>query len=108
AKTREDHAPSHDVGGKTPDIQPKYLVALFVLMIQISLAREGKPGGRLSIMKTLLRRVSTGLYFQEADRWTHDPDEACNFKTIDHALDFIKRWQLRGVELAFCFDNPTE
>jgi len=56
-------------------------------------------------MRTLLRRVSTGLYFQEADRWTTDPQQACNFKTIDHALEFIRRWKLRGVELAFSFKN---
>ena len=56
-------------------------------------------------MRTLLRRVSTGLYFQEADQWTTDPQRACNFKTIDHALEFIRKWKLRGVELAFSFNN---
>jgi hypothetical protein len=56
-------------------------------------------------MKTLLRRVSTGLYFQSAGRWTSEPADAHNFKSIDRALEFIQTWKLRGVELAFAFTN---
>jgi hypothetical protein len=59
-------------------------------------------------MRTLLRRVSTGLYFQKADQWTPDPEQAHNFRSIDRALDFVKTWKLRGVELAFAFhDSDT-
>jgi hypothetical protein len=56
-------------------------------------------------MRTLLRRVSSGLYFQGADQWTDDPEQARNFKSIDHALEFIRKWKLRGIELAFNFHN---
>ncbi len=56
-------------------------------------------------MKTLLRRVSSGLYFQEADHWTSDPEQAHNFRSIDRALDFVRTWKLRGVELAFAFQD---
>jgi hypothetical protein len=59
-------------------------------------------------MRTLLRRVNSGLYFQEADRWTPDAEQAHNFRSIDRALDFVRRWKLRGVELAFAFrDSDT-
>ncbi len=58
-------------------------------------------------MKTLLRRVSTGLYFQGPSRWTPDPAKAHNFKMIDRALHFIERWNLEDVELAFSFGDTT-
>jgi len=56
-------------------------------------------------MRTLLRRVSSGMYFQAADQWTPDPDQAHNFRSIDRALEFVRTWKLRGVELAFAFQN---
>jgi len=59
-------------------------------------------------MKTLLRRVSTGLYFQGPDKWTSDPGQAHNFKMIDRAIDFVDRWSLDDIELAFAFDDPED
>jgi len=59
-------------------------------------------------MRTLVRKVSTGLYFQGPDRWTNNPTEAHNFKLIDRALDFIQRWNLEDIELAFAFDDPED
>src|SRR5947209_19101903 len=61
----------------------------------------GSPGR----MRTLLRKVSTGLYFQGPDQWTMDPAHAHNFKVIDRALEFIERWKLQDVELAFAFND---
>lgn len=58
-------------------------------------------------MKTLLRKVSTGLYFQGPDRWTADPAEAHNFKLIDRALQFIEKWHLQDVEIAFAFRDSA-
>jgi len=54
-------------------------------------------------MRTLLRKSSTGAYFGGADRWTANPEDAVDFKMIDRALDFIDKWQLRDVEVAFAF-----
>jgi len=54
-------------------------------------------------MRTLLRKVSSGLYFQGPGKWTANPAEAKNFKMIDNALDFIRQWELKDVELAFAF-----
>lgn len=58
-------------------------------------------------MRTLLRK-SNGLYFQGPDRWTRNPAEALDFKMIDRALDFIRKWNLKGVELAFAFANAKK
>lgn len=56
-------------------------------------------------MKTLLRKTTDGLFFQGPDRWTLNPAEAFNFKSIDRALDFVRTWNLQDVELAFSFNN---
>ena len=56
-------------------------------------------------MRTLLRKVSTGLYFEGPDRWTVNPAKAHNFKMIDHALQFIRKWKLEDVEVAFAFNE---
>jgi hypothetical protein len=58
-------------------------------------------------MKTLLRKIPSGLYFQGPDRWTANPRDGFNFKSIDHALKFIKTWGLKDVELAFAFNRPS-
>jgi hypothetical protein len=58
--------------------------------------------------RTLLRKVSTGRYFQGPGQWTPDPQEAKNFKSIDRALDFIADWKLKDVELAFAFGNSVD
>jgi hypothetical protein len=57
-------------------------------------------------MKTLLRKIPSGLYFQGPDRWTHNPVDGFNFKSIDRALQFIETWGLKDVELAFAFNKP--
>lgn len=59
-------------------------------------------------MRTLLRNVSNGLYFQGPDRWTGNPAEAMDFKMIDRALDFVSKWNLKGVELAFAFADAKK
>ena len=56
-------------------------------------------------MKTLLRRISSGEYFQGPDQWTNDPSQAHNFRMIDRAIEFVDRWHLHDVELAFVFDD---
>lgn len=56
-------------------------------------------------MRTLLRRVPNGLYFQGPDQWTSDPSRALDFRMIDRALRFIQQWGLKDVELAFAFND---
>jgi hypothetical protein len=59
-------------------------------------------------MKTLLRNIQTGLYFQGPDQWTGNPAEARDFKAIDRAVEFIRTWKLDGCEVAFAFRGSSE
>jgi hypothetical protein len=70
------------------------------------MVRVQHPG--LKRMKTILRKASTGLYFQGPDKWTNNPLEAMNFKMIDRALDFIRKWNLQDMEVAFAFDRTDQ
>jgi len=56
-------------------------------------------------MRTLLRKTSTGLFFQGPGRWTDDPSAAFNFRSIDRALNFVRTWNLQEMELAFGFQG---
>lgn len=59
-------------------------------------------------MKTLLRDITTGLYFQGPDKWTGNAADARDFKAIDRAIDFVRTWKLDGVEIAFAFRGSDE
>jgi hypothetical protein len=59
-------------------------------------------------MRTLLRRVSTGLYFKGPDEWTELARDARDFRMIDRALEFVEKWHLRDVEIAFAFNDYGE
>jgi len=59
----------------------------------------------LGKMKTLLRKIPTGLYFQGPDQWTTNPIDARDFQSIDRALEFVRTWKLQEVELAFAFGD---
>ena len=58
-------------------------------------------------MRTLLRHTETGLYFEGPKAWTRDVERAYDFRFIDHALQYVKTWELKEVELAFSFDDPA-
>jgi len=59
-------------------------------------------------MRTLLRQAESGLYFEGPDQWTENRSRAHNFKLIDHALAFVRKWNLRDLELVFAFDDAEE
>jgi hypothetical protein len=59
-------------------------------------------------MRTLLRDITTGLYFQGPDKWTGNAAEARDFKAIDRAIEFVRTWKLDGVELAFFFRGSED
>ena len=53
-----------------------------------------------------MRQIGTGLYFQGPDLWTTNPAEAFDFRMIDRALGFVRRWHLQEkVEIAFAFKD---
>jgi hypothetical protein len=57
-------------------------------------------------MRTLLRHIGTGLYFQGPDKWTHSLEQAYDFRFIDRAVQYVETWELKEVELAFAFEDP--
>ncbi len=59
-------------------------------------------------MRTLLRNVSTGCYFEAPGKWTNNPQAAFDFRMIDRALRFAQAWRLGEVEIAFAFDSEVK
>lgn len=59
-------------------------------------------------MKTLLRDVSSGCYFEGPGKWTSNPRAAFDFKMIDRALRFVQAWHLENVEIAFAFESEVK
>jgi hypothetical protein len=57
-------------------------------------------------MKTLLRNIRNGTYFQGLTDWTADPAAAFDFKFPERALRFVRDARLQKVELVFAFDDP--
>jgi hypothetical protein len=58
-------------------------------------------------MRTLVRQIQTGSYFQGPDRWTEDLDRAYDFRFMDRAVQHIETWDLSDVELVFAFSDPV-
>lgn len=56
-------------------------------------------------MKTLLRKISDGQYFQLPGRWTPNPREAFDFQSMSLAIEFVEQAGYRNMELAFMFDH---
>src|SRR5439155_25309364 len=67
---------------------------------------DGKTDGQKlwGDMRTLLRSIPTGLYFQGPDKWTGNPAEALDFKSIDRAMQFVETRALKEMELAISFN----
>jgi hypothetical protein len=70
-------------------------------------ANDG-PVEEVMTMKTFVRKVATGEFFEGPDKWTSDPAVALNFKSIDRAMQFIETWALEEVELAFAFSGTNQ
>ncbi|MCX6884177.1 MAG: hypothetical protein WCR20_02000 [Verrucomicrobiota bacterium] len=59
-------------------------------------------------MKTILKDLSTGLFFKGPDEWTVNPAEARDFKLIDRALEFIREFRLQETRVVFSFRDHQE
>ena len=57
-------------------------------------------------MRTLLRNIPSGLYFQGPDKWTSHPGQAFDFRTVARALKFVRKTGLEEMEVAFAVENP--
>jgi hypothetical protein len=58
-------------------------------------------------MKTILRNVRNGTYFQGLEDWTANSQEAFDFKGPDRAVRFVRDAGLKQVELVFAFGDPA-
>ncbi len=71
---------------------------------EIGLEHNLKP----ACMRTLLRHIGSGEYFQALERWTLDRDEAYDFGMIPRALNFAHRASLVDTELILAFDDREQ
>ncbi len=55
-------------------------------------------------MRTLLRKIPTGEYYQTLSRWTTDPNDAYDFRTINPAIKFVHLAHLPQMELVLSFE----
>ena len=60
---------------------------------------------KTNIMRTLLRNVRTGEYFQSLDEWTFNPAEAHDFGRLGRAMKFAVKAGLPDLELILSFDD---
>src|SRR5215831_7969675 len=60
-------------------------------------------------MKTLLRKRTTGSYFQTQGQWTNSEHAAFDFKLTERAIRFVREAGLdtSGLELILAFDDPS-
>ncbi len=57
-------------------------------------------------MKVFLRKIGTGLLFEEPDQWTDDTKKARAFRHSAEAMDVAKENRLNGVEVLLAFEEP--
>lgn len=57
-------------------------------------------------MKILVQSSRTGHWFRRIDAWTENAAEAFDFQHSRRALDFIRKHNLRFVQLVVCFPDP--
>lgn len=57
-------------------------------------------------MRTFLRHIATGHYFQSQEKWTTDRDEAFDFGLASNALKVAHKLRIRDLELVLKFDDP--
>lgn len=56
-------------------------------------------------MKILLQNIHSKLYFSLLDLWTANPRAAYNFRHSKQALDYVRRQNLKDVQLVVKFDD---
>jgi hypothetical protein len=58
-------------------------------------------------MRTFLRHVATGQYFQSLEKWTIDRDDAYDFGFISKAMKVATKIRVPNLELELSFDGPN-
>jgi hypothetical protein len=57
-------------------------------------------------MRTLLRHIPSGKYFQSLDKWTIKAQKAHDFKLGSRALKFVAATGFRDMELVLRLETP--
>lgn len=57
-------------------------------------------------MKVLLRSIKTGLYYEEAAKWTSDQTAAFDFQKTPRAVEWVFAAGLENVEMLLTFVDP--
>lgn len=58
-------------------------------------------------MRTFLRDVKSGLFFEGRGKWTSNPERALDFKLIRRAIRHAEKAGLQGAELVVASGNPA-
>ena len=69
--------------------------------------RMNVTDNQINTMKTLLRHVATGQYFQSIDKWTPDREEAHDFGIISKAMKLARKMRIPDLELVLSLDGPA-
>jgi len=56
-------------------------------------------------MRTLLRHIPTGRYFQSLEKWTVKPQKAYDFRIAGRALKFVTAAGFRDMELVLTLES---
>lgn len=59
-------------------------------------------------MRTFLRHIATGQYFQSLEKWTPDRDDAYDFGIISKAMKVAHKIRIPDLELVLSLDDPDE
>lgn len=58
-----------------------------------------------NIMRILIQRKDSGLYFKDIEAWTANPTEAKDFLSSTAAIDFCVTNKIKGVHLVLKFEE---
>ena len=58
-------------------------------------------------MRTFLRHITTGHYFQSLEKWTLDRDDAYDFGIISKAMKVAHKIRIPDLELVLSLDGPN-
>jgi hypothetical protein len=59
-------------------------------------------------MRTLLRHIPTGRYFQSLEQWTVKPQKAHDFRLATRALKFVAATGFRDMELVLTLESRSK
>jgi hypothetical protein len=59
-------------------------------------------------MRTFLRHITTGHYFQSLEKWTLDRDDAYDFGIISKAMKVAHKIRIPDLELVLSLDGPDQ